>query len=132
MRKLIVMTLTLCLLAAAPLGAMAAGVTLRAFTPFADVDFAAQGYNDLITAWESESGNVVEDFSGAMDEMWMDQMGSMVASGVADVVVLPLGSGLTAEHLVTADELIAAAPESGAKSFTSMMENGGEPATSSS
>lgn len=124
MRKLIAFMLTLCLLALASGGALAAGVTLRAFTPFADVDFAAQGYNDLITAWESESGNVVEDYSGAMDEMWMAQMLSMVVSGEADVVVLPLGSGLTAEHLVTADELIAAAPESGAKRFASMAEEG--------
>lgn len=125
MRKLIVFMLTLCLLALASGGALAAGATLRVFTPFADVDFAAQGYNDLITAWESESGNVVEDYSGAMDEMWMAQMASMVAGGEADVVVLPLGSGLTAEHLVTADELIAAAPETGAKRFASMMEEGG-------
>ena len=125
MRKLIVLTVSLCLLACAAAGALASGVTLRTFTPFADVDFAAQSYNDLITAWESESGNVVEDYSGAMDEMWMAQMAEMVSSGAADVVVLPLGSGLTAEHLVTADELLAAAPESGAKSFPSMMEEGG-------
>lgn len=124
MRKLIACMLTLCLLAAAS-GAMAAGVTLRAFTPFADVDFAAQGYNDLITQWENETGNVVEDYSGAMDEAWMAQMLSAVVSGEADVVVLPLGSGLTAEQLVTADELITAAPETGAKCFPSMMEDGG-------
>lgn len=124
MRKLIAFMLTLCLLALGCTGALAAGVTLRTFTPFADVDFAAQGYNDLITAWEGESGNVVEDYSGAMDETWMAQMLEMVVSGEADVVVLPLGSGLTAEHLVTADELIAAAPESGAKHFASMAEEG--------
>ena len=125
MRKLIVMMLTLCLLVSVSGGSLAAGVTLRVFTPFADVDFAAQGYNDLITAWEGETGNIVEDFSGAMDELWMAQMADMVTSGAADVVVLPLGSGLTAQHLVTAEELIAAAPESGAKRFISMDEDGG-------
>ena len=125
MRKLIVMMLTLCLLAVPAGGALAAGVTLRVFTPFADVDFAAQGYNDLITAWEGETGNVVEDFSGAMDETWMAQMTDMVMAGTADVVVLPLGSGLTAQHLVTAQELMEAAPESGAKRFVSMDEDGG-------
>ena len=61
MRKLIVMMLTLCLLVSVSGGSLAAGVTLRVFTPFADVDFAAQGYNDLITAWEGETGNIVED-----------------------------------------------------------------------
>lgn len=40
-------------LAAAP---QRAGVTLRTFTPFADMDLAAQSYMDLITAWETESG----------------------------------------------------------------------------
>ena len=122
MRKLIVMMTAFCLLALCACGALAAGVTLRAFTPFADVDFAAQGYNDLITAWENETGNVLEDYSGAMDEMWMAEMTEMVVSGGADVVVLPLGSGLTAAHLVTADELIAAAPDIGAKRFASMAE----------
>ena len=125
MRKLIAIAALLCLTALGAGGALAAGTTLRAFTPFADMDFAAQGYHDLITAWESETGNVLEDYSGAMDEMWMAEMTEMVASGAADVVVLPLGSGLTAQHLVTADELIAAAPEIGAKSFPSMMEEDG-------
>ena len=50
-----------CLLAALFTGAQAAGVTIRTFTPFADMDFAAQGYMDLITQWEEETGNMVED-----------------------------------------------------------------------
>ena len=68
MKKWTTVLLAVWMLALCACGALASGVTLRTFTPFADVDFAAQSYNDLITAWESESGNVVEDFSGAMDE----------------------------------------------------------------
>lgn len=124
MRKLMAVLLSLLLCLAAP-QAFAAGVTLRTFTPFADMDFAAQGYMDMITAWEAETGNLVEDYSGAQDEEWMVQLTAMIESGEADVVVLPLYSGLTAQELVTADELIAAAPEAGAKKFASMAEDGG-------
>ena len=106
-------------------GAMAAGVTLRTFTPFADVDFAAQGYMDMITAWEEETGNVVEDYSGVMDESWMQTLRSMLASGEADVVVLPVGSGLTVNELVSAPELAAAAPQIGVKKFSAMKESDG-------
>ena len=59
-------------------GAQAAGVTIRAMPPFADVDFAAQGYMDMITGWEAETGNIVEDYSGAMDESWMDSVQMMI------------------------------------------------------
>ena len=106
-------------------GATAAGVTLRTFTPFADVDFAAQGYMDMITAWETETGNIVEDYSGATDEMWMATLEQMIRSGDADVVVLPVGSGFTVNELVSAPELAAAAPQSDAKKFAAMKESDG-------
>lgn len=125
MRKWIVVMISLCMLLCAAAGAQAAGVTLRAFTPFADVDFAAQGYMDMITAWEAETGNVVEDYSGAIDDLWMDSLKDMLASGEADVVVLPAGSGLSVQELVTAGELEAAAPQSGAKKFDAMKEADG-------
>lgn len=124
MRKMTVLLLALCLLAAGASCALAAGTTLRVFTPFADVDFAAQSYMDMITAWEKESGNMVEDFSGIMDEIWLGQMRDAVDSGEADVVVLPLGSGLSAGQLVSAAELLAAAPDLGARLFSSMQEDG--------
>lgn len=104
---------------------LAAGVTLRTFTPFADVDFAAQGYMDLITAWETESGNMVEDYSGLVDDLWMDQLQSMIASGEADIVVVPVGSGLTSGELVSVDELLAAAPDCGARKLSAMAEQDG-------
>ena len=125
MRKWMTMMISLCLMLCVCAGAMAAGVTLRAFTPFADVDFAAQGYMDMITSWEEETGNVVEDYSGVMDESWMQTLRSMLASGEADVVVLPVGSGLTVGELVTAPELAAAAPRIGAKKFAAMKESDG-------
>ena len=65
-----------CLLVAAA-SALAAGTTVTTFTPFADMDFAAQGYMDLITAWEDETGNMVEDYSGLEDDLFMQQMHSL-------------------------------------------------------
>ena len=125
MRKWMVWMVSLLLMMSAFSGAMAAGVTLRTFTPFADVDFAAQGYMDMITAWEEETGNVVEDYSGVMDEAWMETLRGMLSSGEADVVVLPVGSGLTVNELVSAPELAAAAPDIGVKKFSAMKESDG-------
>ncbi len=125
MRKSMVLMISLLLMLCVFSGAMAAGVTLRTFTPFADVDFAAQGYMDMITAWEEETGNVVEDYSGVMDEVWMAELKAMLASGEADVVVLPVGSGLTVNELVSTPELAAAAPDLGVKKSSAMKESDG-------
>ena len=124
MRKWIAVMVSLCVLLCAASAAQATGVTLRTFTPFADVDFAAQGYMDMITSWEQETGNVVEDYSGAMDEMWMDNLRSMLADGAVDVVVLPVGSGLSVQELVSVGEL-ASSSDCGAKKFSSMKEADG-------
>ena len=115
----------MCLMLGICAGAMAAGVTLRAFTPFADMDFAAQSYADMITVWEAETGNVLEDYSGTMDDLWMSALLQMLESGEADVAVLPVGSGLTVNALVSAPELAAAAPDIGAKKFSAMKESDG-------
>ncbi len=125
MRKWLITLVSLCLIVGVACGAQAAGVTLRTFTPFADTDFAAQDYMDMITAWETETGNIVEDYSGAMDDAWMQMLREMLADGQADVVVLPVGSGLTVQELVTAGELGEAAPESGVKKFDAMKEADG-------
>lgn len=125
MRKGVVCLLFACLLAAFCAGAGASGVTLSTFTPFADMDFAAQSYMDIITAWEAETGNLVEDYSGVMDEIWTGQMREMVEAGTADVLIIPLGMGFTKDTLLTVDELLAAAPDCGAKKFASMREADG-------
>ena len=108
MKKGIVAMLVMLALLGVCAGACAAGVTLRVFTPFADVDFAAQSYMDMVTAWEAETGNLVEDYSGLQDESWIDQMSRMVASGEADVAVVPVGSPLTGAQVLTAQELTQA------------------------
>ena len=113
-----------CLLVAAA-SARAGGTTVTTFTPFADMDFAAQGYMDLITAWEDETGNMVEDYSGLEDDLFMEQMQEMVTAGRADLVVVPLGSGLTKDQLVSVDELLAAAPDCDAKRMDAMAERDG-------
>ena len=125
MKKWTALMMMVCLLLTVAAGAQAAGVTIKTLTPFADVDFAAQGYMDMITGWEEETGNVVEDYSGAMDESWMASMKMMIGRGEADVVVLPVGTGLTVGELVSAPELAAAAPEIGAKKFAAMKESDG-------
>lgn len=106
-------------------GALAGGVTLRTLTPFADVDFAAQPYMDIITAWEERTGNVVEDYSGLVDESFIELLGELTASGEADLVVVPAGTGLTYEQLVTVRELTEAAPQTGAREVASMAEADG-------
>ena len=125
MRKWTVLLLSLLAMLGLCAAAAASGVTLRTFTPFADVDFAAQGYMDMITLWEEETGNIVEDYSGVMDEAWMATLRQMLERGEADVVVLPVGSGLTVNELVSAPELAAAAPGIGVKKFSAMKESDG-------
>ena len=124
MRKMTALLL-LCVMMCAAVPAFAQGVNITAFTPFADMDFAAQAYMDLITAWEEETGNFVTDYSGAADEGWLDQLLSVVSSGAVDIVILPAGSGLTARELVTAGELAAAAPDLGAKVVPALAESDG-------
>ena len=118
-KEIVAMLLTLALLGVCA-GACAAGVTLRVFTPFADVDFAAQSYMDMITAWETETGNLVEDYSGLQDESWLDQMNRMVASGEADILVVPAGSPLSGTQVLTAQELTQALGGTTARQFASM------------
>lgn len=113
----------LCAMVCASSLAMAAGMTIRTFTPFADMDFAAQAYNDLIGEWEQETGNFVEDYSGAMDELWLAQLAEM--AGQTDIVILPVGSGLTETELVTAAELAATAPQLGARVLPAFAEADG-------
>lgn len=113
------------MLACAACGAMAAGVTLRTFTPFADLDDAAQAYMDMVTAWEEETGNVIEDYSGLTDEAWIENMRAMVRAGEADIVVIPMGTGLTYDDLVTVEELMEAVPDMGMRSYTALAEADG-------
>ena len=125
MKKGIVAMLVMLALLGVCAGACAAGVTLRVFTPFADVDFAAQSYMDMVTAWEAETGNLVEDYSGLQDESWIDQMSRMVASGEADVAVVPVGSPLTGAQVLTAQELTQALSGTSARTLASMREKDG-------
>lgn len=125
MRKWIVCLVALLTLCLSCFAATALGATLNTFTPFADVDFAAQAYMDLITAWEAESGNMVSDYSGLVDESWLSQLRELVAAGEADLLIMPVGSGLTYEQVVTAQELSEAAPDLGVRVMSAMAEADG-------
>ena len=82
MRKGLCMLMTLMCLLVFSCSALAAGTTVTTFTPFADMDFAAQGYMDIVTAWEEETGNIVEDYSGLQDDLFLQQMTAMVSGGM--------------------------------------------------
>ena len=124
MRKWILTMAAALLLTAVCAGALASGTTLRTFTPFADSDFAAQAYMDAVTAWEGETGNLVEDYSGTQDEMWFDQLRSMLEAKEADVIIVPVGTQLDEKQVITAQEL-AGALENGGRVFPSMREPDG-------
>ena len=120
MRKWI-LTMAAALLMMAVCGnALASGVTLRVFTPFADADFAAQAYMDAVTEWENGTGNLVEDYSGTQDEMWLDQLMTMLDSGEADVLVVPVGVPVDGKQVVTAQELAGALDAGVGRVFPSM------------
>ena len=122
MQKIVAFFLAALLLVCADCGAMAAGVTVRTFTPFADLDMAAQSYMDMITAWEEATGNVVEDYSGLPDESWFQTLRQMTDAGEADIVIVPPGAGLAPGALVTVDELFAAVPDLGVRKLPAYME----------
>ena len=105
--------------------ALANGVTLRAYTPFADQDPSAQRYNDLMNEWSSEMGNAVEDYSGIIDETFIENLGAALRDGKADIVILPLSSGIDTSYLVDAATLLAAAPNSGIKVLNGMKDDTG-------
>ena len=123
MKKWIAGFCAMVMLVGAACCALAAGVTLRTFTPFADLDAAAQRYMDVVTEWEAATGNVVEDYSGLTDEAWTQNMLDMVRAGEADVVIVPLGTGLTYDDLVTAKELMEAVPDLGVRSLAASSIN---------
>lgn len=106
--------------------AMASGVTLKVFTPFADMDPGAQMYIDLVDRWEAETGNAVEDFSGLQDEAWMEALKENIQTGNADVVVLPVGTSFSIEELASADEVISLLPDSNARKMIGMSEKNGD------
>ena len=125
MRKWILTVMAALCMTAVCAAALASGTTLRTFTPFADSDFAAQAFMDAVTAWESETGNLVEDYSGTQEEMWLDQLMTMLESGEADVIIVPVGVRLESRQVITAKELADALPEGVGRVFPSMREADG-------
>ncbi|MCI5956902.1 MAG: ABC transporter substrate-binding protein [Clostridiales bacterium] len=51
-------------------GALADGVTLRTVSCFAGRDASAEAYVELLKAFETQTGNIVEDASATSDEAW--------------------------------------------------------------
>ena len=107
-----------------PCVALCEGVTLRTYTPFADMDPGAQGWEEILQRWSTQTGNTADDYSGAQDETWFSELNTALDAGEADLVIVPVGSGLTAGKLTTADELAAAGAQ-GVRSLADMQEQDG-------
>ncbi len=103
------------LIACLPLcGASAAGITLKTASNFADTDSAAQSYVDVLTAWEEETGNTIEDFSSIEDETWNTRMAEAIAAGSYDVFCYRAGTPESAAilpYVVPISEIQAAYPD---------------------
>lgn len=104
---------------------LATGVTIKTYTPFADQDPAAQLYNDLMEEWATETGNVIEDYSGMQDEAFMHSLSDALKDGDVDVVILPVGSNVDTSKLVDVSTLLALAPDCGARVMNGMKEENG-------
>ena len=83
----------------------ACAAVLRVYTPFADMDPGAQGWEELLRAWEEKTGHTAEDYSGVPDEDWLNSLRDALSRGEADLVVLPVGSGFGTSELLSAGEL---------------------------
>ncbi len=103
MKRLLFLLMLLSLMM--PHTVLCAGDTVTAFTPFADVDFAAQAYIDIVDHWEQQTGNTLDDWSGLQDSAWMDVLASSVEKGDADVVIVPSGVALDSSNYLTVSEL---------------------------
>ena len=97
--------------------AVAEPVSLRTWTPFAEVDPGAQGWETLLRGWSEETGAIPEDYSGSQDEAWFAQLREAMAAGRADVVVLPMGAGMGAD-LLPASEIAAQLSREASPIFT--------------
>ena len=103
--------------------AFAEGSALRTYTPFADMDPAAQGWEELLQAWEGETGNKAEDYSGVQDETWIQQVKDAATSDAADLLILSPGM-MDAGSVVPVDELRALGAED-ARNLPCMREEDG-------
>ena len=89
------------------LSVMAEDAAVRTWTPFADMDPSAQGWETLLQAWQQQTGIAAEDYSGVQDESWLAALAAALPAE-ADVVVLSPGMGPGKDALLTAEELYAA------------------------
>ena len=101
MKRAVLLAFTLFLLGAA---ALAESASIRVYTPFADLDPSAQGWEELLRTWQAETGNAAEDYSGVEDEAWLTALQSELSSQKADLVILAPGMG-SAKDLLSAEEL---------------------------
>ncbi len=114
MNKRIALVLVM-IVACLPLcGVTAEGITLKTASSFADTDIAAQTYLDMLTAWEEETGNTIEDYSSLEDETWSARMAEAIAAGGYDVFCYRAGTPESAAilpYVVPISEIAAAYPD---------------------
>lgn len=96
-------------------GGASAEVTLRTSSTFAGTDVGAQGYNDILAAWQVETGNTVDDSSSTSDEAWKAGiLNDFAAGNEPDILFYFAGNADSADILdkvVPISEINAAYPE---------------------
>lgn len=113
MKKTLMLAVILTLLAALPVTSLAGGATVRIATTLLDIEQVAQAYVDTLSAWETATGNTVDDFSGLPEDIWKPLVLEGLAAGQFDVVCYAMDSSDTAsilDKMVPLDEVKAAYP----------------------
>lgn len=108
-------TLLVIVLMTASCVAMAEGVTLRTASMFGGTDPSAPVYQELIKAYETATGNKVEDASAVADETWKSTiLADFAANNEADVVFYfsnTADSTPILDKVVSFDEIKVAYPD---------------------
>ncbi len=113
MKKMLALCVALTLLLTLPTAGLAGTTVYTASNLFGIAD-VAQAYMDALVAWETETGNTVEDFSGLPDEMWKPVVLQELAAGKYDIIYYDIGnedSGFILDKVVPLSEVKAAYPD---------------------
>lgn len=122
------LTLLLCFaLALCPIVGLGEGVTLTTATTFAGYDFASQSYSDALEAWETETGFVVDDYSGLPDDDWNNSINQMITAGNLDLYYSSVQlSDAIKDKFVSVDEITQAYPALALTSYPQLAADDGK------
>lgn len=108
-------------------GLSLAEVTLVTATTFAGYDAAAQDYSDALEAWETQSGNVVDDYSGMPDDAWLGSVSTQLADGTLDLLYTSTQlDDAQLAYFVPVDEILQKYPDFPAKTYAQLAQGDGK------